>query len=856
MAQAVIQPSFAAGELSPSVYARVDLAKYHVGLAVARNFFVDYRGGAYNRAGTMFVGRTKFTDKATRNVRFQFNEDQTYALEFGHLYMRVVKNGGYVLETPKTITAITNANPGVVTSNAHGFSNGDWVFLDGIVGMTELNNKTFIVANKTANNFQLTDLDGNAINTTAYAAYTSGGTAARLFTLVTPYDEADIFSLKFTQSADIVTITHQLYQTRDLTRLAHDNWTLTTISIGSSIAAPGFFSAGSTLGAGTTGYSYVVTAVSDSTGDESVASAHFDLTQGSFDAVNGFNFVAWTGVAGAGFYNIYRAPWNTGAAVPAGSLYGYIGSSQGGQFLDSNIIADYSQTPPENTNPFPSAGYFPAVSTYFQERKMYGGSLNFPETIWASQVTSFSNFNTSTPIRDDDSIIATLASLQVNAIQWFVPMPGGLVVGTTGGIWQVSGEGVNSPITPSSAIATPQGYNGSALLQPLVINFDILYLQASGAEVSALAYNYFANIYAATDTTVLSAHLFKGHTLVDWAYAEEPHKLIWAVRDDGALLCCTYLREQDVTAWTRHDTQGLFKSVCTIQEEGQDVPYFIVRRFIDGQWIQTQERMASRLLPSGLEDSWFVDCGLAYPLTYPSAGVQPSAATGTIHVVADAAVFASGDVGSVFRGGGGIGTVTVFNSSTDVTVLLSQDIADAIPSEYDGQPTTVLPILEGDWSLTVPVTSVSGLDHLEGQMVSILADGSVMPSQTVAGGSVPLNHAASKIVVGLAKKDQLQTLYLDTGEPTIQGRRKKITALTLRVENTRGLKIGSTFSSLVEIKQRSSEPMGTPISLYTGDQRAIMDPNWTIHGQVCIQQDYPLPAAVLGVIPEVTVGDN
>jgi thiamine monophosphate kinase len=87
-------------------------------------------------------------------------------LEFGNLYMRVVKDGGQVLSgTAKTVSGVTRANPGVVTCTSHGFSDGDDVYVTGVVGMTQLNGRTMRVANKATHTFELNDYDGNNINT-------------------------------------------------------------------------------------------------------------------------------------------------------------------------------------------------------------------------------------------------------------------------------------------------------------------------------------------------------------------------------------------------------------------------------------------------------------------------------------------------------------------------------------------------------------------------------------------------------------------------------------------------------------------------------------------------------------------
>lgn len=207
-----IQPSFAAGEIAPSLYARVDLAKYHIAAKFLRNFFVWVHGGASNRAGTLFVGRCKDSLNPVHLIPFQFNLIQTYILEFGHLYMRVIMNGGYVLEPTVSITGITQANPGVITAGSHGYSNGDQVFIVGTgADLDSTPGKQYLVAGSTTNTFTLTDLDGNVIDTTNFAAYGGGGTVARVFTLATPYDGADVQAIKWTQSADTLTLCHSSY---------------------------------------------------------------------------------------------------------------------------------------------------------------------------------------------------------------------------------------------------------------------------------------------------------------------------------------------------------------------------------------------------------------------------------------------------------------------------------------------------------------------------------------------------------------------------------------------------------------------------------------------------------------------
>ena len=143
---------------------RTDFAKYFNGATNIENFVVLPHGPITRRPGTYFVSEIKTSSQKTRLIPFTFSTEQTYILEFGNQYIRFFKDSGQIVESNKTITAITKANPAVVTSNSHGFENGDFVNISSVVGMTEVNNKTFKVADKTTNTFELQDVDGTDIN--------------------------------------------------------------------------------------------------------------------------------------------------------------------------------------------------------------------------------------------------------------------------------------------------------------------------------------------------------------------------------------------------------------------------------------------------------------------------------------------------------------------------------------------------------------------------------------------------------------------------------------------------------------------------------------------------------------------
>jgi len=226
--------TFTAGEISPRLEGRVSIDKYREGLGILENMIVHPHGGVTRRPGTEFLGEVKTSANATRLVAFEFKTSDTYALEFGNQYMRVFRNGLQVLSAAKTISAITKANPAVLTSSSHGYSNGDEVFLSNSGAMTELKSRNYRVANSTTNTFTLTDLHGAAINSTGFTTFDSGVTTAEIYEIATPYVSADLDNLRYVQSADVMYFVHPTYAIRTLSRTDHNAWTFATPSISGS----------------------------------------------------------------------------------------------------------------------------------------------------------------------------------------------------------------------------------------------------------------------------------------------------------------------------------------------------------------------------------------------------------------------------------------------------------------------------------------------------------------------------------------------------------------------------------------------------------------------------------------------
>lgn len=857
-----IKPSYSKGELSPSIWGRVDFAGWHLGALVMRNMFVNYRGPASSRAGMLYCATSRTPASASslppRIINFQFNIFQSYVLEFGvgptgSPYMRVLVNGGPVLEAANAITAITQANPCIVSAG-NSYSNGDWVYIQGVNGMTQVNGRTFVVNNATGGSFSLVDLFGNPINSQAYGAYTSGGTVARVYTnFSSPYALADLPYLKVVQSADVMTLccvnqqTGTEYPPIDLARLAANNWTFTTTTFASAIAAPtGCSAATSVTGSPATQYAYGVTAVDSVTGEESVLSNIAYITNSDDIATTaGSHTITWNPVSGAAYYNVYQAPPSYDTAVPVGSVFAFIGQAYGNQFVNSNIIADQTVTPPQHNNPFargailsvgtvpvtgtftqstttaaittstgsggiiapvvvsgnvvagivqnaganysggdsvtftdsgsgatttayltvgPRTGTYPSVPAYFQSRRVYASTLNSPDTLFFSQTGAYQNFDAGSVPIDSDAIFTTPWGQQVNGIQWMQPMPGGLICATGNDAWQVSGAGgAGSTLTPASQSAQQQESNGfSPTVQPLKINFDIVYNQQLGYTIRDLQYNFFTNIYAGTDVSVLSNHLFDLFNIQTWAWANIPWKVVWATRDDGKFLSLTFDKEEQLSGWGRHDTNGFVAGNVTATEPPVDAPYFVVKRYIVGQqqWAYFIERMDNRLW-QGPEDPWCVDAGLALAQPEPAATLSAAAAAGpgtiTGGYLANGGQTYTNPVAQIYDPLGlGSGAVITFTQSGGVVNGFT-----VVSQGQDYSPGTIVSIVDatGAGATFVPFVSQNVLFTASASAFSAGSVGSVI---RIGGGqAVVSSYIGGTQVIAAIRAPILQTIPND-----------------------------------------------------------------------------------------------
>ena len=422
-----------------------------------------------------------------------------------------------------------------------------------------------------------------------------------VYEIQSPYSENDIFEIDYVQQKDVLTLVHSLYEPKELSRLAHNNWQLSAISFEASIPPPSSISISYTGSkeSHTKTYKYVITSVDSSSSEESKRSSVVSVTahQEAYWTTSEYITLNWSAVAGANEYNVYRA---------VNGIFAYVGTTASTSFKDNNIEPDMSSCAPVNYNPFNSQN--PSSVCYYQQRKIYACSNNSPETFWASQSGSANNFNYSKPLNATDSITLTICENSANKIQHMLPFDD-LIIMTTGAEWCVNGsDGVFS--ANPAPVSKLQSCYGSSKIKPVISGSMVLFVQSGGSIVRDLGYNYLNDSYDGEELSILASHLFEGKHIVDMAYSKEPNRLLYCVMDDGSLNVLTYNPKQKISAWTVHKTQGMFESVAVVRENNEDIAYFVIKRNIDGGDVKYVERLASRTVTS-LEDSFFLDCALS-----------------------------------------------------------------------------------------------------------------------------------------------------------------------------------------------------------------------------------------------------
>lgn len=568
MADSIFQRSFAGGEIGPAIYSRGDLVKFVQGLRECRNFIVLRQGGIANRAGTRFIAPTKQQISPLMLIPYYAADpEDSVLIEVGADYLRFFQAGA-ALE-------VAGLDP---WDNVTNYEHGDVIEHNGV--------NYYAVADNT-----------NEEPPNASFWHPLTGSIYEI-----PHPFGGLFD--YAQSGDTITLTSHDHAPMELIHVTLTRWILRPIVTAPSIAAPDnlVLTPGA---AGTITHRYVVTAAHEDTYEESLASGIVSgNTATPTEAAP--NNITWDAVPNAAEYYVYKDKEGNG-------VYGYIGTTTTAQFNDTNFLPDYLSTPPRGATLFASSGNYPKRAGYYQQRRFFANTANDPQIVHGSRVGLHSNFNTSTPIQDDDALTFRLAGKHYHSVNHLIGLKS-LIVLTAGGEWVVRGA-ENGVLTPSAIHADQETYSGiSADVKPVEVGNSIVFVQSRGTVVRDIAFNRDVEGLAGRDLTLFAAHLFENYAITKLDYQQIPNSIVWAIRSDGTLLGLTYVPEEDVWGWHRHTTgaSGRFENVCVVPEADGDAVYVIVRRTIDATVVRYIEKLESRVIDDFDADAFFVDSGLSY----------------------------------------------------------------------------------------------------------------------------------------------------------------------------------------------------------------------------------------------------
>ena len=805
--------SFNAGELSPRMAGRLDLAKFHDGCRILENAICTVQGPAYRRGAFCFVKEVKTSAKKTRVLPFEVGTSAAYILEMGDLYFRFyysnarIESGGSPVEV---VTPYLEAD----LFDVHRAQSADVLYLaHGTYAQRKLSR---LLADGTSWGFKQinfsppptfeddTDYSGGTIKV-ALSAIT--GTGVKIVSSAAVFLAAD--KDRLLKYLDGIASFTAYVGTSEMTAEILDDFpaalvdttptaTLTTDGgadkkIINFSAAHGISAAQATAGiwlrltsGPQAGEMRQVASVTDA--DTVVLVAAFSVDQAA---------QTWSKhyAIAAGSWKIDGSPVATltpSVATPVGAITTLTLGAAGWRSVDVSLgkyvkvasgivkLTTYTsdtvvsgQIVKVLTGVAPVAGGawsaevpswsavhgYPSALCFYEQRLVFGGTARQPTSIWGSASGDYENF--AAGVNAGDSFEHALTGLGVNAVRWLVPSKI-LVGGTAAAEFTIRGDG-DSALTPTNPRPLPETNHGSSTVMPVKIGPFVLFVQAHKRKIREITYDFQKDTFVAPDLTRFAEHLTKVSGIVDMAYQQEPDSILWCVRADGVLLGLTYNREEEVYGWHRHVTDGLFESVAVIPDpvNNRDQLWAVVKRTIGG----VTKRYIEYLDPDV--------------------------------VVADSFV------------------------------------------HYQGAAATV----------------IAGLGHIEGEAVDVVADGFVVAGHVVAGGQITLARAASDVVVGLHYETTIEPEppdYIDDKGKNNINEQKQWAEVVLRLFET-GLS-GVTVNGKSFPARSGSDPLDTATALFTGDARTPLL-GTTRAGIITIKQTLPLPFTLLAIAGTLDVGD-
>lgn len=796
------QMNLTGGELSPGMYSRPDVAKYQSAAKEVTNFIIKPQGGVRFRGGTRLVGSIVDGNIHNTQIRFEVGPGESYVLDFGDHNLRFIKDGAYILDASRAAETLTvtsgfpaTFNTGVV---AHGFTEGERVYLDGYPQNLGWNGRLFYVGPEpTEFTFTLVDQWGNSPNI-ENPLDDFGMTATPELVVETPYDIGqDRFVLNWAQDQNKLILLHRDYPVHVLTRITPTEWELEAEDFAISTDVPDDVTAASDVAEDVVVpgvYRYRVSAVAAETGEESLPSDVAEVLDNDLAIDGNRNRIEWSPVAGAERYIVYKED---------NGVYGFIGGTTGTEFIDQNIIPDLSDGPQADRTPFDGEGNYPGVGCFFEQRLWLASTHNQPAGVWASQSTNYRNFRVSSPLKDSDAITFRIRSTGVQQVEAIVPMEE-LMLLTRSGEWVVRGGDQKGYLTPTNIVLRPVTQWGTQETQPVVVGDFLIHAQRGGDAVRD--FNDKREI-PSTELSLLSRHLFRNRSVVAMAYQRKPDSIVWCVMNDGSLLALTYMLEHDIWGWTREPIGGpgaVVENVTVIEERNQNVVYLQVRRAINNNIVRYIERIDNHEASDPVQ-AHHLDCGVRLTYTGPYGVVR-----GLDHL--------EGAIVSAVVNGDVIHDLPVRNGAVqlDLYTIFGERFQ---PDDPDADEPFIVP--------NPPL------------------------------GRLPAPSEWMTVSIGYRYTGRIRTLDLDIGAVSGYGhmasRHKAIIEVRLRVEDTRGLSVSAvrddgSYSEPLPWRQRAEEDWNESMALFTGTLNVNPASDWSTTGELLIEQDQPMPATINGIL--------
>ena len=670
----------------------------------------------------------------------------------------------------------------------------------------------------------LAAVTGNTSNgsyhpTEAGSAFWQEVTLAGYVYVSTTYADAEVFDLKFCQSADVLYIFHPSHAPAKLERYSHINWKLTDLLT-------------------TNGESKNVTDVNKATQAKVVTATNHGFKVG--------DMVYFSGITGmtelnGNTYKVSRKISKTVFTIDCDSTAFTTFTDDAGASVIRRI--------------FYAANKYPSCGCFFEQRLCVAGSNDNPTTVDMSVVSDYENFDKD-PDEDDYAVQYTLVgsgSARVDRIRWLAGQDF-LMIGTAGGVWKVGATDSNEPLTQANVSAKKQVGIGVQNIESQDVVDGVLFTPRSSLNVRKLAYSFEADRWIAHDMTRLAEHICKGTTLLlsgikQTALMQDPFPIFLAVRNDGQLIGMTYETQEEVYAWFRINFDGDIKSVAVLSRDGnEDEIWIVIDRTISAATWRSIEYFKPFNFFSVIANAFYVEGGITYATGNAAKAISGITQANPAVVTANSHGFSNGDVIVIY----GVGGMTEVNKTAPYTSVYTVVAATTHTFALTGiDSRTYSAYTSGGYAIKVNA-AITGLGHLEGKSVASLIDGYVGAAKTVSSGGITTTYYGNTFQVGLPYDSIVEPMKLHSGSKlgTARGKKQRVNKLTCCFYETgNGVEAGPDSTKLLDVQELTAG------SLNTVDAQFEFGGDWDEEATVYIKQSDPLPMTILALVPDLSMNE-